>query len=104
MWGLLPMLQALKDARRARIGSLMVKAARIAMRRNIRVFGFNVQFAGQSTSFGPLLATFGIARFEMAAAADGSTRPLGLYRCQPPLYAENLPSTSLTSSGMWSVR
>jgi hypothetical protein len=104
VWGLLPMLQALKDARRACIGSLMVKGARIAKRRYVQVIGFNVQFAGQATSFGPVLATIGIARFEMAAAVDGSTRPPGLYRGQPPLCAENLPSTSLTSSGMWSVR
>lgn len=104
MWGLLPMLQALKHVWRMRIGTLMVKVAPIAKRRSVQVFGFNVQFAGQATSFGPLLVTIGIAHCEMAAAVDGSRQPFVLYRRQPRLYAENLPSTSLTSSGMWSVR
>jgi hypothetical protein len=47
------MLQALKHARRMYIGTLMVKVAPIAKRRDVQVFGFNVQFAGQATSFGP---------------------------------------------------
>lgn len=98
------MLQALKHVWRMRIGTLMVKVAPIAKRRSVQVFGFNVQFAGQATSFGPLLVTIGIAHCEMAAAVDGSRQPFVLYRRQPRLYAENLPSTSLTSSGMWSVR
>jgi hypothetical protein len=102
--GLLPMLQALKHARRTRIGTLMVKVAPIANGRNVRIFGSNVQFAGQATSFAPLLVTIAIVHCEMAAAVDGSRRPFALYGRQPRLYAENLPSMSLTSSGMWSVR
>jgi hypothetical protein len=69
--GLLPMWQALKHARRTCFGTLMVKGAPIANSRDIRVIGLNVQFAGQATSFGPLLVTDIIALCAIAAAVAG---------------------------------
>jgi hypothetical protein len=102
--GLLPMLQALEHARRSCVGTLIVKLAPIANGRDVRVFGLNVQFAGHTTSSATLLVTVGITYCEITAAVDGSRPPFVIYRRQPRVYAENLPSMSLTSSGMWSMR
>jgi hypothetical protein len=75
---LLPVLQALKYARRMCVGTLTVKLAPIANSRDVQVIGLIVQFAGCARSSATLFVTNAVKFCEIRPA---------VCRCRPPFVA-----------------
>jgi hypothetical protein len=97
----LGLLQALKHASPANVAGLTVKLMPIPSGRSVQLIGFIIQFAGHTTHFRVLLVVIKMARCEKPS---GDPTIDDSYGRQLRQRAKNLPSMSLTSSGMWSVR
>lgn len=113
MFGLLHLLQTLKRGRPRCVGTFAVKLVPIANSRCVQFLGRNVQFTSHTKASARdrlrrilrLLNGGRVLRY-------GPERPkpavvmytVVMYSRQPRQYARILPSTSLTSSGMWSMR
>ena len=113
MFGLLHLLQTLKRGRPRCVGTFAVKLVPIANSRCVQFLGRNVQFTGDTkTSARDRLRRILRLLNGGRALRYGPERPkpavvmytVVMYSRQPRQYARILPSTSLTSSGMWSMR